>query len=63
MRKFENKRELNNFKKVGNNILNKYFTTGTISVYWNGSQYTSGVYYIKFSDGFETQIRKIILLK
>ena len=27
MRKFENKRELNNFKKVGNNILNKYFTT------------------------------------
>ena len=27
MRKFENKRELNKFKKVGNNILNKYFTT------------------------------------
>ena len=43
--------------------LNKYFTTGTHSVYWNGNQYASGVYYIKFSDGFETQIRKIILLK
>ena len=27
MRKFENKKELNKFKKVGNNILNKYFTT------------------------------------
>ena len=27
MRKFENKGELNKFKKVGNNILNKYFTT------------------------------------
>ena len=27
MRKFENKRELNNFKKVGSKILNKYFTT------------------------------------
>ena len=27
MRKFENKRELNKFKKVGSKILNKYFTT------------------------------------
>ena len=27
MRKFENKRELNEFKKVGSKILNKYFTT------------------------------------
>ena len=27
MRKFKNKKEINKFKKVGNNILNKYFTT------------------------------------
>ena len=27
IRKFENKRELNKFKKVGSKILNKYFTT------------------------------------
>ena len=55
------------YNSVGQEVnaisINKYFTTGTHSIYWNGSKYPSGVYYIKFSDGFETKIRKILLLK
>ncbi|MAV96950.1 MAG: hypothetical protein CMG06_07425 [Candidatus Marinimicrobia bacterium] len=41
----------------------KIFQRGSHHVTWDGSQYSSGIYYIKFNDGSETQIQKTLLLK
>ena len=64
---YDRKMTIQVYNSVGQEVndisINKYFTTGIHSIYWNGSKYPSGVYYIKFSDGFETKIRKILLLK
>ena len=64
---YDRKMTIQVYNSVGQEVnaisINKYFTTGTHSIYWNGSKYPSGVYYIKFSDGFETKIQKILLLK
>ena len=39
------------------------FNGGTHQITWNGNRHPSGIYFIKFTDGSETRIRKTILLK
>ena len=45
---------------ISNNMI---FSGGTHQVTWNGDLHPSGIYFIKFTDGFETTIQKTILIK
>ena len=64
---FDRKMNIQVFNSLGQEVsaisIDQYFTIGKHSISWDGSQHPSGVYYVKFSDGFETKTQKIIFLK
>jgi len=47
-------------EEISNNMI---FQSGEHDITWNGGRHPSGIYFIKFNDGFETRIRKTMLLK
>ena len=59
---FDRKMNIQVFNSLGQEVsaisIDQYFTIGKHSISWDGSQHPSGVYYVKFSDGFETKTQK-----
>jgi len=64
---FDRKLDIRVFNLLGNEvdvISNELmFKTGNHQIQWNGSGFSSGVYFIKINDGFDMKIRKMVLVK
>ena len=63
----DRKMDIRVFDILGNEIdiisNHSVYVHGTHSIHWSANHHPSGVYYIKFSDGLDSQIKKIMLLK
>ena len=44
-------------------VFQKYYATGNYEVYWNGSKYSSGIYFYKLQSPTYSKIKKMIMLK
>ena len=63
----DRKMDIRVFDILGNeiNIISNHsvYVHGTHSIHWSAKHHPSGVYYIRFSDGMDSQIKKTMLLK
>jgi hypothetical protein len=41
----------------------KIYTSGIHQIPWDGTRFSSGVYFLKINDGLDVQVRKMILMK
>jgi hypothetical protein len=41
----------------------KIYKSGIHQILWDGTKYSSGVYFIKINDGLDLQVKKMILIK
>ena len=39
------------------------YELGSHRIYWYSKEHSSGVYYIRFSDGINSQVKKLMLIK
>ena len=53
----------NRGRKIKDISSNSIYQKGTHIIEWNGKNHSSGIYYIKLSDGSEMKIQKMLLLK
>ena len=64
---YDRKMDVRIYDIMGNEIeiisRNAIYEKGLHSIVWHADNYPSGVYYIKFSDGIDVRIRKMIFLK
>jgi hypothetical protein len=64
---YDRKMDIRVYDLLGNEVElithDKIYKSGTHTIHWNGSQFSSGVYFIKIKDGSDTQFRKMILVK
>ena len=64
---FDRKLDIRVYDLLGNEVdvisKNLIYNTGTHQIQWDGSGYSSGVYFFKITDGMDLKIRKMILLK
>ena len=63
----DRKMDIRVFDILGNEIdiisNHSVYVHGTHSIHWSAKHHPSGVYYIRFSDGMDSQIKKLMLLK
>ena len=55
------------FDLLGNEVdvisKNRIYKTGKYQIHWDGSEYSSGLYFLKINDGIDMEIKKLILVK
>ena len=49
--------------KIVKTVTNSNITPGTHQFQWNAQNQSSGVYFIQVTDGFISQVQKVILIK
>ena len=64
---YNRKLDIRVFDILGNQVdiisNDKIYTSGIHHINWNGSDFSSGIYFLKINDGIDYQIRKMILVK
>lgn len=64
---FDRKMDIRIYNLLGNEIEiisnNKIYSQGFHTINWSGGNHPSGIYYIKFFDGIDTRLKKLMLLK
>ena len=64
---YDRKLSINIFDLLGNEVdvisENKTYKTGNYQIKWDGSEYSSGLYFLKMNDGLNVEVRKLILVK